>query len=147
MNFFKDRELAQRLRNNQVSEKEKLVYLLINLIVISLPSLFPASNTITVILHTALIIIGTIFCYKVNAKGDNQDYIARYMSLNIPILVQMIILMVLFFITLVFLSIKYPYIIINLENDKNIEVIINTLVFDCYFFWRLYGSIKIASGQ
>jgi hypothetical protein len=144
MNFFKDRELAQRLRNNQVSEKEKFIYLLINLMAISIASCLPSSEIIEELLYLSLTIIGTIFCYKVNAKGDNQNYIERYISLGVPIAIQVIILMIPFSFILSFLFIKFSSII---GNNENIEVIINTSIFECYFFWRLYGSIKIASGQ
>ncbi len=156
MHFIRDKALAKRFRENKVPSRERLIYLLIT----ELLSIFFILNTITTWMHAsakvnkwsfiqdALIIITTFFgilwLYKTNTKGDNKEFIERYICLGFPVLIQCMLISTLFYVLAVI-----SYILFNLElplETSPLDVCITTLSL-LYYFYRLSQGIKIASGQ
>lgn len=59
MNFFKDKELALRFKNNAVSSKERFWYFMINNILMILILSLPAENMYLASIRGLSVIIGT----------------------------------------------------------------------------------------
>ncbi len=158
MNFFRDKELAERFAADNVSEREKLYYFLATVIIYSLltSSFITSSADVPVafteyifdILLLVLTVSGSIWIYNINKKGDNKDFIGRYVSLSFPIGIQTLLLAIILFIIIFaggFL------ITLNIENFNVSEyglfsVLIGTMFLSLlYYYIRLAYAIKIAS--
>jgi len=108
MYFWKIDSLAQDLKNGSLPQSERFKYLLATLIiyavVIELSVLFDEPTTIWHIVQStfivAITIAGTIYCYFVNRRGDNQEFIDRFVCLGWVVSVR---------ITLLFLAIYSLY--------------------------------------
>ncbi|WP_342272374.1 hypothetical protein [Candidatus Tisiphia endosymbiont of Parasteatoda lunata] len=77
MNFFDDRELALRFKNNAVSSKERFWYFMISLIIgiviLKLP-LNVQVDVYKIVLSLGCAVIGTIICYNTNKAGDDKEF-------------------------------------------------------------------------
>ena len=148
MNFFKDKELALRFKNNEVPSKERFLYLLISMVLVSLGVFLSEgegnqrnlyTNTFRIITLISCIII----CYNTNKSGDDKDFIDRYLCLGIPVAIRTIVLTIPACIVLVILS--------EITNPKGASskndgfYFLHVVIFQLYFTWRLNSAIKIAS--
>ncbi len=121
--------LVKDLREDKVSEKEKLKYYLFMGI---LGMALPHSVDLFTILSIGVLIIGTYLCYEVNSKGDNRHLIDRMICLEVPLSIRFILplLALALIIELIF------------HNANNIELIIDILgIFSLivyYMFLRYY---------
>lgn len=158
MNFFRDKELAERFAADNVSEREMFYYFLISGLIVSLftstsfTSLIEIEVTIwDYILDVILIItsiIGSVWVYGINTKGDNKNFIARFISLSFPIGVKCTILLILLLVPV------FALVILNEEvynktliSNNGLEAIIGGvfLLAIFYYYLRLAYSMKIAS--
>ncbi|WP_341759300.1 hypothetical protein [Candidatus Tisiphia endosymbiont of Ptychoptera albimana] len=162
MNFFNDRELALRFKNNAVSSKERFWYVMIGnilYIVSLLESLLESSlvssleSSLVSSLESFLfvknmylasviglpIIIGAIICYNTNKAGDDKEFIERYVCIGTPVLIRTKVLtFALFF----FGTLIKGYIFKEIVNNLGI---ISNAIGSFYFYWRLNSSIRIAA--
>lgn len=164
MNFIRDRELAHRFKNNTVSSRERFIYFFIFIILVTIPtlsfvinSLYESLNEWDIYIDIALLVItilGMIICYKTNKKGDDKEYIERYVCIGFPILIQTIILMVIITIFLFgvinFISQHITFISDDVKSEVTskfyfIGEFSSSVIPMLYFYWRLNQSIKIAS--
>jgi hypothetical protein len=156
VNFIRDRELALRFKNNAVPSRERFLYLLICITLISvIMSSFFISNVYlgtpsnwwdlcTDVLNIVITIIGIVICYRTNRSGDDKEFIERYISIGFPISVQIIAIM---------LFVSIPAVVIELATE--IKILGKGSVFDLalctilalYFYWRLNLSIKVAASS
>ena len=150
MNFWNDKQLALKLKNNQVTSKDQLGYLMFSLIMTLLPLFFSVKmlELFVGITSSFYSIFGTLIAYKTNAKGDNKDFLLRYCSLTIVYLIRAMgitlfvivpLFIFIFFVFIYFGALSYNLIYITLGVYLNI--------FFIYFFWRLNSAMKIASSQ
>ena len=93
MHLLNYKQLARDLRDNKVSEREKLYYI-IGTVVLSAPLLIPhapanyddiTGELVGIFILTLLTILGTIFIYRKNQQGDGKNFIERYVCLSFPI--------------------------------------------------------------
>jgi hypothetical protein len=156
MNFIRDKELALRLKNNAVSSREKFLYFFISSMMTSLMM----TSSVTHFFHYAvelnswdnavdvatviLAIFGTLLCYRTNKKGDNKEFIERYVSLYFPVSIQMILLFIILA-TIIFgvLTIFAPFGEIP-EQTSALDLALIIVAY-LYFYLRLNASIKLAS--
>ncbi len=106
MYFWKAQKLAAELKENKVSEKEKMKYLLANTLAWMAVALLlelspnPVTDKPLFLTHQAsyiaLVIVGVLVCYQANAKGDNKDFVGRFVSISWPIQMRMLVLSFLF---------------------------------------------------
>lgn len=155
MHFFRDKELALRLKNNEVPSKEKLLYLLFYIMLINLSS-FPiervkveAADVYCWLIGTILYIIGIAICYRTNSLGDNKEFIERLICLIFPVSIRVAIISLMIFCPLLLISVfilkLYPLISLNVALAG--ETIIYGFFFVvsiCYYF-RLNKMFKIAA--
>ena len=92
MYFWSIKKLTTDLKDNKISEKEKFKYfltlvilelILINLIVYTWQEINTANLINSLITFVGFILAVTII-YKKNKKGDNKNYIERYVCLSLP---------------------------------------------------------------
>ncbi len=129
MYFWNINALVKDLREDKVSEKEKLkYYLFISILGVALPH----SIDLFTILDIGVLIIGTYLCYEVNSKGDNRYFIDRMICLGVPLSLRFILP---FFVLILTIGIIF-------HNANNIELILNIFgIFSLiiyYMFLRYY---------
>jgi hypothetical protein len=148
MNFWDDRELAVRLKNNQVSSKEQLGYVLLSQLFLSISILDMMRVDVLCLLISFLI---TIITYRTNARGDDKDFILRYTTISFSLVLRTIVfslLITLFFSILVFMVAKNYESISYIENKIFVvTTIIYLSISFIYNLKRLNTTMKIASGQ
>lgn len=106
MYFWKDRELAKRLHENAVPQKEQMRYFLIYTVLITIMMsatanfhAWHAAEPLSIFDYATDIIIlsvgiaSVLICYRMNSLGDNADFIARWMCLSFPISIRMLAFM------------------------------------------------------
>ncbi len=110
MYFWKIESLTQELKAGGLPQSERVKYLLATVIVYSvvLESSFFFAEPITFlqILQSAFMFVitiaGTLYCYVVNRRGDNQEFIDRFVCVGWVVLVR---------ITALFVVVYFPYVI------------------------------------
>lgn len=167
MIFFRDRKLARRLKNNEVSSRDQFFYYLILSILVNAYLTYTLNSeainlniytymidSITLIATTLSIFLG----YIANNKGDKKDFVMRATCISFPIIVHTSIIgciLVLFSITLdIFNS---PNLLSESDNQEDIASLsdhfqigkfdlITTTILYAYYTWRTYTAMLIASG-
>ena len=156
MYIWKTDSLVADLRDGTLSQADRFKYLLVlmlitvvivelSLFVSEVPSAATLSESTLVILMT---VAGTIWCYRVNKDGDNQEFVDRFICLSLPILVRLFLLFLLIYslyMTLGFALFGDEFEKIT-ENTNWIDVGF-TLFFELYFYWRLSKAIGAAASQ
>ncbi|MBX7146821.1 MAG: hypothetical protein K1X44_05890 [Alphaproteobacteria bacterium] len=182
MNFFNDRELARRFKAETVPPKERFYYLIIYILFFEIINSSLFNNWISEVeepswwvdgFNLAIIFFGTILCYCANAKGDNKEFIERYICIGFPIAVQVFILEVVLigiinfttglgmFISKMWyiaamaingtslsrgeIDIQVHNMFGNIITVTEIENMILEFIVGLYFYLRLRSSIKIAA--
>ena len=91
MHFWNTQALAEKLRNECLTETEKLRYLLAWIAFVLLgisgesrrnPS--ATESLINAFAAMAFVLIGVWFCFRPNARGDGKDFIGRFVCLSFP---------------------------------------------------------------
>lgn len=153
MNFFKDKELAIRFKNDRVPSHERLLYLLAFLLLgcgmmsswfvygtYYRPNLWDAGIDVISAVST---IIGTVICYRTNRAGDDKEFIDRYFSLGFPVAIQAILL-------LAGLGVAYGIAVgimgtSGTSEETGPDLFASMLLFTAFYYWRLNNAFKIAS--
>jgi len=91
MYFWNVKQLTEDLKEGKVSQKEKFKYFFVFMLLSSFVSEFAVLideiNRFSVIEGLTVIFItmlGVVFCYRINVKGDNKEYIDRFICLSFP---------------------------------------------------------------
>jgi len=100
MYIWKVSPLIEQLKSESLSQKEQLKYFLtysILMILATDPLLsvgleYGLYDTINTVIMSILTIIGIVYCYKVNKSTDDKDFILRFVTLGLPIIVRLIVL-------------------------------------------------------
>lgn len=158
MNFFRDKELAQRFAADNVSEREIFYYFLISSL------LFYSLTTTTIIslveikatfldhifdaVTLVIALIGMIGIFRINSKGDNKNFVSRFISLSFPIGVKCFILMIILFVPIVGIEIAneetYNKKLLSEDGGEILNAGAFILII-LYYYLRLAYSMKIAS--
>ncbi len=96
MYFWKVDALVNDFKNNNVTQKEQFKYLLlfsVLIVLITAPyfqidaqyNIFDSLDTISSLFIT---LWGLYYCYNVNSKGDDTDFIPRFICLGLPVVVR-----------------------------------------------------------
>ena len=92
--ILKDKKLARKLKNGEVSEKEGLAYVVLNgfFYFLLVTDYFKTNETLDyyksiyfVFFDITLFILMPFFCFYINQRGDNKDFIKRYVCLSLPV--------------------------------------------------------------
>lgn len=165
MNLINDRALARRFKAKAVPSQERLCYFLILLILLSI---FMSHSFIAWMLvdttgptewdfagdlvDFVINVVGIIVVYQVNARGDDREFLERFICLNLPAGVQSIavfILLMLLFGAAYALFIP-PESLSGTEEipeaHENIIFLITLFFTELFLYYRLYTAMRIASG-
>ncbi|MDH5681086.1 MAG: hypothetical protein OEZ36_05845 [Spirochaetota bacterium] len=128
MYWFNVKALAEDLKNETLSEKEKVkyffVYFLFVTLALALSNLETEDKIPDVLRYTSLIlepiiaIVGLILCYIENKSRDNKDFIVRFISLSWPISIRLLLVFIPWFIVL---SIVYAIMTSDLDPTLSIQ--------------------------
>ena len=148
--------LAHDLRENKVSESEKMHYFLFLTIFETLfhgsGSRGSASFALMMDIVFALItIFGILKCYAINKRGDNRGFIERFICLSLPAMIRTVLLALLMVI-LAFLLVVVPIKIFapNATIDRNAPLItilatIITLPVIIYYYHLLFKNFRLVA--
>ncbi|GAE35153.1 hypothetical protein [Halalkalibacter akibai] len=90
-------KLALKLKNNEITEKEKFIYFFIYIVLSGFVGYYTiefASNLqrmIELLITSIITILGLLFCFNINQKGDGKVFIERYICLSLPISIRIIV--------------------------------------------------------
>ncbi|MFZ5865908.1 MAG: hypothetical protein ACOYXY_08520 [Thermodesulfobacteriota bacterium] len=100
--------LVEDFRNDQVTEREKLKYMILYAVVYAavIDAVFWTGHEFTymdagkLLVDVLINVYGTYYCYAKNRAGDNRDFITRYMCIGLPVGVRVLV----FFIPVFFVA-------------------------------------------
>jgi len=100
MYLWKVNNLIDDLRNDRITEKESMKYLVVTsvLYILGNDSYFTIGleysylDTISTFLIIAITIVGTLYCYSANNIGDNRDFIKRFFCLSLPVSIRLLVI-------------------------------------------------------
>ena len=100
IHFFDEVKLAHKLKNNEVSSKEKLGYFVLQtlgllaalIIVFSLNLNITSAIFKIAIIDVVKTLVAIYVCHRINLKGDDDRFIERFVCLAVPIWVRGVIL-------------------------------------------------------
>lgn len=161
--FFKDTELAIKLRNNLVAEKEKLFYLLFFLIILPILGLVedfffnqPLISTVeltrfeafyTFLLETipyAISFFSFIFCYQLYINNNGKFFTDKIICILFPVFIRVFSLKILLIILAAFfLGILEGAKIIGNVSDSFLMTYAINIIGSIYLFFRLKHNIMI----
>ncbi len=149
MYFWKIEDLKNDIVNNNLSEKDKLIYLLIfivpytamseimSFIPTESPNIWDFSNAISSVL---VVLVGTIIAFQANSGKNGSDFLGRYFSISFVLGVRLTIL---FSPLMIILSIYYFQ---DLPRDGDVITspasTVLGLAFSAIYYWRLYKHIS-----
>lgn len=150
MNFWNDKQLALKLKNNEVTSRDQFDYFMLFSKIPQILSLFLSKNIVEFVLYGTFccyMLFGTIKVYMTNARGDNKDFLVRYFTLAIVASIRTFVM------TLLLIILHFPIIISLIMTDMNemkggeillIFFFIYINILFAYFFRRLNSAMKIA---
>jgi len=154
MYLWKVDELVKDFRLGRVTQLEEFKYMLLFTIAMTLgsdPMLYDSTSynmydLINTVLFTVISVLGLFYCYKVNKRGDDKEYIARVMCIGLPVLIRIVILFIPIFILLAFIEDMVFEIPIEEESDTYetslLEVIALNVSIAAYYY---YLSLKLSA--
>lgn len=146
MYFWKTKELANQIKNNEITESDRKNYYLASLVItyagIYLVYANPRSEVFPVLVEAIIIIlvsvVGINVTFKSNGGNAGNDYIARVVVLLLPITIKIVVssLVVGVFMGFVMAAMSLP----KLYADY--AATFATVIFQALTFWRLNVAIK-----
>lgn len=104
MYLWNVKKLSSDLKENKISEKEKMKYFMVMILIwtlmFSLSALFPAQLTdkLNYLTVSFFILVLTFFglysCYQANRDGDNKDFVGRFVCVSLPINIRLLVIAV-----------------------------------------------------
>ena len=148
MHLWNVKTLGTELRQNALSEKQKFqylfLYILINtvfaeLAIFSTPNPFQWIESTGVVLITVL---GTLWCFKINERNDNERFIERLICLRIPVLLRLIV-----FVFIVFFIVFFLLALTGYGSENPVLESFMILLFEAIYFLYLGRAIHLASAH
>jgi hypothetical protein len=149
MYLWKIDSLVNDFKEGKVTQKEELNYILLYVITsllftdkfLYIYDIYDAIDSIAMLIIT---IIGTYYCYIVNSKGDNKDFMVRYMIIGLPagIRIYLIAFLLIIIYSLLFMTQD------KLESDSyetTLSFVIWSSLSAIVYFWYLSKKIRDVS--
>ena len=146
MYFWKVDDLVADLRDNNVTPKEEMKYLICWCLLAWLSLWFISalpSEDANIYEHASwffsifISVLGIYACYRVNSEGDGKDFITRMICLSIPVVIRVSVL------CLPFLLLGFGFGLI--EEEYNLLDVVFSVVFSFVYVWYLYQKMKAVS--
>ena len=154
MRLWNVNKLIAELRGDSLSQKQKFYYFLTFFILyvwcgVLLQYIHAEVSFMLVIedvIFWVLSVCGFILCFKANQKGDNINFIERFICLSIPISIRLIVIMCIIYIPYFSLGCIIDFEAFDRFTDKtNWVSILFTILFVSYFYGKLQKSIESVS--
>jgi hypothetical protein len=102
MRLWNVNALAKDLAASRVSERDKLLFLLANLLFAAVMSELDKYRVVnpnawhltTSVLAIGIVAVGTVLCYRANKKGDGKHFMERYICLSVPVTIRLAFVLV-----------------------------------------------------
>ena len=147
MYFWKTAQLADDIKNNKVSEKSKMYYYLLMMLMfnvfaysflLDLRAEDVSVDIFEMIITTVILVGGILINFKANKGVDGVDYMARVIMLGVPIAIKLTIVMMLF--GFILFEIVYAYWGFDILTDW--FVLGQVTVISVLFYWRVNVHLK-----
>ena len=148
MYFWKTQQLADDIKNNKISEKSKMYYYLIMMVLLNLAIysfLIGDLNAVdmTIVIGEMLSIItvtitGILITFKTNKGQEGADYMARMTMLGLPIGIKVLVFTTIFNIAL--LEAVYYYWGFDIWSDLFISL--QAVLVSILLYWRINIYLK-----
>ena len=152
MYLWKIDSLVNDFKEGKVTQKEEFKYILLFGIMFTfltskflyIDDIYNIYDTINSISMLIITIIGTYYCYIVNSKGDNKDFMVRYMIIGLPagIRIFLIAFLLIIIYSLLFTTLE------ELESDSyetTLSFVIWSSLAGIAYFWYLAKKIRDVS--
>lgn len=154
MYWWNIKALANELKANKVPQYEKFKYffafMLVDAILFEFVYLFPLQEGPKVLDYVdslaiiSITLLGIILCYKANKKGDNKEFIDRFICLSWPIGVRLFV---------IFIAVLIPYFIIAdsvlgdsfMEETTIVDVMITVVFSSAFYIWIYKYILQISA--
>lgn len=151
MIWLRLKKLETKLINNDISEKTSFQYLLVHLVLIALVMTIPGEEEFSHwgwkagrgLLDLVITVVGTYLVFSINSKGDNRDFVKRYLSLSFVNglrLVLLILLLELFYKVVMFIIPLELWQFFNELFSGDIPVLLYPIVTSLVYYWLLMRS-------
>lgn len=159
MYFFRDKKLAEALKVDAVGQKEQMQYFLIVSLCFSLlmttfmyEALYDsganAYDYMIDVMSLLFTVIHILIAYRINEKGDGENFLSRYICLSLPVGVQtFLVAIILGVVAAIFDEADSSVVYEEEEIQTTMSLVIVTMLTYCYPVWRYITDFKIASGQ
>ncbi len=146
--FWKTQQLADDIKSDKISEKSKMYYYLIMMVLFDfiaylylVEGLDTVSTTIVISEMLSVIIVtiaGILITFKTNKGEDGVDYIARVIMLAFPISIKIFIFMMIFDVAL--LGIVFYY--FDFDEWSDLFISLQTVLVSILLYWRINVYLK-----
>jgi len=146
MYLWNVKALAQDLKEDKVTEKEKMKYFLVTMLLAIFLNSGSSSDGSTwfkwanYIVTFGLTFGGVIWCYNANQRGGNKDFVIRFICLSIPVYVRM-------FVPIIVLIIIGVVIDSHIFDSSYVSLAIDCTYYIVYFAWVRKYIIYISNNE
>ncbi len=142
-------KLKDQIRNNELTEKDRFIYVLIYVvlgaIVMELMTLMPLENgnvwdLINSVAAVLIIAVGTTCAFKANEANDGEDFLGKYFAISFVVAIRFIVYAIPLFV-LLFIYYLYAFD----EHEEIASGFIDVVPFILWYialFWRICVHIK-----
>ena len=154
MRLWNINKLIAELREDSLSQKKKFYYFLtffilfiwIGLVFQYIPVEVNFMLVLDNVIYLVLSFCGLVICFKTNQKGDNINFIERFICLSIPISIRLTVIICIIYIPYFLIGYIIDFEAFDRFTDKtNWVSILFTILFVSYFYGKLQKSIKSVS--
>ena len=157
MYFWKVDALVADLKTGAVTQKDECLYILLIVLLLSFATMmsglkdspFHIYDLVDLILTPLLNILGVLYCYQVNSKGDNRDFILRVCCLGLPVVSRILV----FTLPLQILAATVGFILSgsDITDDASIPTtlleVAGSAVIMVLYYWYLASKIKAVASD
>lgn len=150
MYFWNTYALAKELKEGTLDQKEKVKYLIIFVLAeylfFDLAYFLEEPSTINSPLEPILLTITTglaiYLCFRINQKGDNSEFIDRFVCITFPIAIRFIVALIGIVFVLIAISIGLGDDFNPWVDDKSPILLIEEFAFIIIYYWRVWVALK-----
>jgi hypothetical protein len=157
MYLWKVDALVADLKTGAVTQRDECLYMLLFMLIISFSTMmfackdspFNVYDLMDLILTPLLNVLGILYCYQVNSKGDNRDFILRVCCLGLPVVSRILV----FTLPLQILVATVGFILSgsDITDDASIPTtlleVAGSAVIMVLYYWYLASKIKAVASD
>ena len=156
MYFWKVDSLVDDFKQNKVTQKEEFKYILLFSILtllstnsfVSIDSTYNFYDTLDLILTIIITVAGIYYCFKINSDGDNKNFMVRFISIGLPVVVRVLAIAIPIFIISAIIESSFFMTPEEMESDSSestLSLVVLTSLIMIGYYWYLSKKIKDVS--